>query len=116
MACAAQVRSATPADLREIFDAIDLDKSGTLKPDEVFKASEVLGFPIRDDKAWLDKAFRAMDRDGSGVVTFDEFKAWWNGESQLSGYARRKKQIHSEFKLHADKPHNRESASGNFLG
>ena len=61
-----------------------------------------------------------MDPDGNGVVTFDEFSAWWNGDSELSGYARRKAALVDEFKLDMAKqltaPGGKKAAAGNFLG
>jgi len=64
----AKLRSATPADLRDIFDSIDTDGSGKLSPDEVRAASEALGFPLREGDEWTRKAFDAMDKDRSGQV------------------------------------------------
>ena len=32
----------------------------------------------------LDDAFAAMDADGDGAVTFDEFQQWWEAGGKLS--------------------------------
>ena len=116
----ALIRSATSADLRRIFDAIDATGDGVLHKHEVREAADLLGFPLRDGDEWLDKAFTAMDRDGTGVVSFDEFADWWNGDSELSGYARRKNDLVDSFKLDLSKnltaPQGRKAAAGNFLG
>ena len=116
----AALRSATAEDLRRIFDHIDASGDGVLHPTEVRDAAHLLGFPLRDGDEWLDKAFTAMDPDGNGVVTFEEFSAWWNGDSELSGYARRKAALVDEFKLDMAKqltaPGGKKAAAGNFLG
>jgi Ca2+-binding EF-hand superfamily protein len=63
---------------REVFDALDEDGSGFLDREEIEKASGVLGaglgFIMSSEE--LDRQFRAMDPDGDGEVTFDEFSAW----------------------------------------
>jgi Ca2+-binding EF-hand superfamily protein len=64
---------------RQVFDALDEDKSGFLDRDEVAKASGMLsaglGFVMSGEE--LDRQFKIMDPDGDGEVTFTEFEAWW---------------------------------------
>ena len=69
---------------RQVFDSLDEDGSGFLDRAEVEKASGVLGaglgFIMSAEE--LDKQFTAMDPDGDGEVTFEEFQVWWNGEER----------------------------------
>ena len=66
---------------RQVFDSLDEDSSGFLDRAEVEKASGVLGaglgFIMSAEE--LDKQFTAMDPDGDGEVTFEEFQVWWKG-------------------------------------
>ena len=66
---------------RQVFDSLDEDGSGFLDRAEVEKASGVLGaglgFIMSAEE--LDKQFTAMDPDGDGEVTFEEFQVWWKG-------------------------------------
>eukprot|EP01045_Picozoa_sp_COSAG04_P011731 COSAG04_NODE_765_length_10500_cov_7.566869_3_plen_315_part_00 len=74
----AQGKGMTP---REVFRMLDKDGSGYLDREEVEKASGVLGadlgFIMSADE--LDRQFTAMDPDGDGVLSFDEFETWWKG-------------------------------------
>ena len=63
------------AALRETFDMFDLDGSGGIDRDELEQVTRELCAPMAP--AALDAAMAAMDRDGSGVVDFDEFVAWY---------------------------------------
>lgn len=72
--------------MRETFDAIDADGSGTLDRDEVNRAAMQLGrFFIGSE---LDDAMNAMDLDGNGEVEFEEFCAWWEAGGKLSASER----------------------------
>eukprot|EP01043_Picozoa_sp_COSAG02_P040263 COSAG02_NODE_3243_length_7108_cov_5.440291_7_plen_128_part_01 len=66
---------------REVFEKLDEDGSGFLDREEIEKASGVLGaglgFIMSSEE--LDRQFRAMDPDGDGEVTFEEFEVWWRG-------------------------------------
>jgi Ca2+-binding EF-hand superfamily protein/outer membrane protein OmpA-like peptidoglycan-associated protein len=66
---------------KQVFEALDDDGSGFLDKDEVANAAGVLashlGFVMSGED--LEMQFQAMDPDGDGVVTLDEFKEWWCG-------------------------------------
>jgi calcium-dependent protein kinase len=56
------------ANLRHIFEAIDIDGNGELDPSEVKAAlSEILGETNMDD------IFQSVDEDNSGAIDFEEF-------------------------------------------
>lgn len=65
----------TTAELRELFDLIDEDNSGSLDRDEIQNLAGRLGKHLTI--AQLDEAMDEMDEDGGGAVEFDEFVAWW---------------------------------------
>lgn len=71
------------AALEEVFRILDSDGSGQLDRSEVKEALQILDLKGVDPKA----AMKAMDEDGSGEVSFDEFADWWavtNGVSMMS--------------------------------
>merc|ERR1712224_998518 len=72
----ATLRTACTADVKDIFDAIDKDRSGVLSRSEIKVASEELGFPLSD--AEVDKAMGEMKTFGKDGASFPEFLAWWN--------------------------------------
>ena len=65
----------TTAELRELFDLIDADRSGFLDRDEIQNLAGRLGKHLT--AAQLDEAMDEMDQDGGGEVDFDEFVDWW---------------------------------------
>ena len=76
------------AELKEFFDGIDIDGSGSLSREEV----KVLAEKLRAEKLGanhpmtaheLDEAMAEMDGDGSGHVDFEEFSAWWGKQQQV---------------------------------
>jgi glycerol-3-phosphate dehydrogenase len=73
----ASLRTACTADVKEIFDNMDLQKRGTLSKEGIRNAANELGFPLND--AELTRAMKEMDTDKSGDVSFPEFLSWWNG-------------------------------------
>lgn len=62
--------------LKELFEQIDIDGSGTLDRTEVARMARLLDKPMDDDD--LDAAMASMDDDHSGEVDFTEFAAWWH--------------------------------------
>jgi len=79
----AVLRQATMADLHSVFTAIDTDKSGYLDATEVRQASQALGFELSGNK--LHTAFAAMDINGDGKISLEEFEQWWNSyDARLS--------------------------------
>jgi glycerol-3-phosphate dehydrogenase len=82
----ATLRAATATDLHATFKAIDADGSGFIDATELQQASHALGFKLRG--AELRVAFAAMDPNGDGKVSFEEFSAWWNsydGRASMDG-------------------------------
>ena len=66
------------ADLRWIFDSIDVDGSGTLSHDEFAELAQCLSTGKTPEE--IAAAVGRIDRDGNGVVSFAEFAAspsWW---------------------------------------
>jgi len=55
-----------------------VDGSGCLDPVEVSQAAVELGFPL--DETQIKEAFAAMDTDGDGTISREEFANWWNGQ------------------------------------
>jgi len=72
----AQLRTACTADVKDIFDKIDVLKRGTLSQAGIAKAAEELGFPLTTNE--LQSAMREMDSNNRGEVGFPEFLSWWN--------------------------------------
>lgn len=67
------------ADLRWIFDMIDVDGSGTISRDEFAELARCLSKGKTADD--INAAVARLDRDGNGVVSFAEFAAspsWWS--------------------------------------
>ena len=65
----------TEAQLRQLFEDIDVDESGLLDRGEVADLAESLGCPLSTTE--LDEAMAEMDEDQSGEVDFDEFQSWF---------------------------------------
>ena len=69
-------------ELRQVFDAIDTDGNGALDKGELAKAlAEMDRAKYGTD---LDAAMAAMDGDGDGEVSFEEFCQWWEGGGKLT--------------------------------
>ena len=60
--------------IKEMFDEIDEDHSGTIDRAEVGKLSKVMGWELSSDE--LDAAISEMDPSGDGEVDLLEFTAW----------------------------------------
>jgi len=74
------MRTACTADVKDIFDRIDVHKRGTLTVHGIADAARQLGFPLGDGE--LKAAMKNMDSDASGGVSFPEFLMWWNSSEQ----------------------------------
>eukprot|EP01047_Picozoa_sp_COSAG01_P056588 COSAG01_NODE_6435_length_3669_cov_1.367507_3_plen_574_part_01 len=61
--------------LRQVFDSIDIDGSGSLDRDEVAQLSRNLGHELSPEE--LEAAMLEMDGDGGGEVEFEEFEDWY---------------------------------------
>jgi hypothetical protein len=58
--------------LKVLFDLADQDKSGTISRQELATAIRVLGFEWLEDKQ-IDGIFARADKDGNGMIGYDEF-------------------------------------------
>lgn len=76
----AKLRSACAADVKDIFDSIDVNKRGSLSRAGIGNAAEKLGFPL--DSGTLETAMREMSANGNGEVSFPEFLMWWNSSKE----------------------------------
>ncbi|CAE7680672.1 GPD2, partial [Symbiodinium pilosum] len=76
----ALLRTACTADVKDVFDKIDVEGKGTLTKAGIAKAAAELGFPL--SQAELQKAINEMDTDRNGEVHFPEFLAWWNSSEK----------------------------------
>jgi len=77
----ASIRTACTADVKDIFDSLDVRKRGTISRKGIKEASVRLGFPL--DEEHLSAAMREMDQEGSlnvgsGEINFPQFLMWWN--------------------------------------
>lgn len=60
----------------EIFKSFDRDGSGSIDRAELSRLLEALGqLPSEDE---LEVALSVIDANGSGRISWDEFKAWWS--------------------------------------
>ena len=58
--------------MKEVFDIIDTDKSGSLSLEEVLLYLKSITDDISEEN--LEKIFEGIDTSGDKVVDFDEFK------------------------------------------
>jgi len=63
--------------IREAFRSVDEDKTGTMCHDDVYKFFKKLCMPPEV----AAKVLKALDRDGSGTIDFNEFAAFFDPES-----------------------------------
>lgn len=64
-----------PEELKQVFQRIDLDSSGTLELEELETAARELG--VRCSKNSLKKVFKLIDIDQSGSIDFEEFSIFF---------------------------------------
>lgn len=66
----------TEEELRKLFARYDKNDNGTLSWDEFCPMlDELLGTKTLEEKCL---AFNLVDTDHSGMISFEEFAAWWN--------------------------------------
>lgn len=61
--------------LQGVFDKFDSDKNGSIDRDEFAQFLAAIGRTMTPEQ--IDAGFKQIDRDGSGVIEFDEFVDWW---------------------------------------
>lgn len=59
------------SELKQAFGAFDTDGSGTIAKDELQACLNKMG--VHPTPAELDHLYQSMDKDGDGVITFQEF-------------------------------------------
>ena len=62
--------------LRVLWDELDADGSGDLDREEVRSVMKKMGRNVSEAK--LDRIMVDMDRNGDGLVDYDEFVNWWD--------------------------------------
>jgi calmodulin len=65
-------------ELRQNYDSYDSDGDGWITADEFGRLLQALDHDLSADECLL--AFEMTDGDGDGVISFEEFMAWWTGE------------------------------------
>jgi len=76
----AALRTACAADVKSVFDNIDVRHRGMLSREGIDAAAQELGFPLSGSE--LSQAMADMDATGNGEVSFPEFLAWWNSSEE----------------------------------
>lgn len=66
------------AALRQSFDTCDSNGDGWIGHTEFVTLLQGLDSDLSADECLL--AFEATDEDGDGLISFEEFMGWWNGE------------------------------------
>ena len=80
--------------VRELFDALDADKSGMLEKKECHDLALNLHGKMSeqdaDAKAFneeaFEKAFTTLDKSGDGKISFDELNGFFQGIAKAKGF------------------------------
>eukprot|EP00937_MAST-01D_sp_MAST-1D-sp2_P003330 g3330.t1 len=62
--------------MRQLYKKYDVDGSQRLERGEVQLLAREHGVALAGEE--LDAAFSALDKDGDGLVGFEEFETWWS--------------------------------------
>ncbi len=63
------------AEVREVFDRYDRNRSGLIEVREFARVCEALGMEIEDEE--LVAGLEQLDSDKDGKISWDEFAGWW---------------------------------------
>ena len=63
--------------IEQVFHSFDVNKSGYIDYDELKLCMKHFGAPFKDEEE-ASITFKAIDKNGDGKITEDEFLAWWN--------------------------------------
>ena len=63
------------AEVREIFNHYDRDHSGRIDAREFARICDGLGLELEEDE--LTAGVAAVDADGDGQISWDDFLGWW---------------------------------------
>eukprot|EP00657_Telonema_sp_P-1_P009110 TRINITY_DN3273_c0_g2_i1.p1 TRINITY_DN3273_c0_g2~~TRINITY_DN3273_c0_g2_i1.p1 ORF type:complete len:356 (-),score=196.65 TRINITY_DN3273_c0_g2_i1:106-1173(-) len=76
------------------------DANGVLKSSELKKLTEEMAEPFTDEE--IEEGIKAMDKDGNGVIDFEEFCKWMTEEREKDGHQGLKMQM-LKMKMRASK-------------
>ena len=68
----------SPEECRKLFDLFDLNEDGEISYDELMRAVAGEMSPIR--KAFVMKAFKKVDKDGSGILDIKDIQGTYNAK------------------------------------
>jgi len=87
----------SPEECRKLFDMFDLNGDGEIQYDELMRAVAGEMTPIR--KAFVQKAFRKIDRDQSGILDIKDIEGVYNAKMHPDVKAGKKteEEVLSEF-------------------
>ena len=75
--------------VKELFTAIDKDKSGFLEKNEVHEIATQLHGKIGGDGAFneaaFEEAFTRLDKNGDGKIAYDELYNWFHKAAEKRG-------------------------------
>ncbi|KAK8963135.1 putative calcium-binding protein CML25 [Platanthera guangdongensis] len=73
-------------DLRHAFSVFDLDRNGSISPEELARVMRCLGEGV--SLAQCRKMIDGVDQNGDGLISFDEFKVMMSNSSLASSIAK----------------------------
>lgn len=76
--------------IRAAFDKYDRDRSGDIDSAELRNVLEDLGVDASDER--LNEAFELLDKNGDGIISYEEFGKWWRRD-QVSYTLKRSEEV-----------------------